>query len=122
MRNKPIEISRRLASIIGLNQAVVLSRIADEIMEMQESGAGAAFYFHDGDWWIRRSQADWAKEFPWWSPHTVGRIFKKLRKQALIKTSDQYNEEKSDRTTWLTVDWYRLGFALKKGVAYELGD
>jgi DnaD/phage-associated family protein len=98
----PLVIDRKLAKLIGLNEAIVLQQINYWIKLNEEMGKKD--HFKDGMWWTYNTYSEWIeKNFPFWSESTLIRTIKKLEKLGLIITTDKYNQKKYDNTKWYTV-------------------
>lgn len=71
-------VNAKLASVIGLNDAIVLQQLA---YWLEETSAGIE---HDGVRWIYNTHPQWLEQFPFWSIETVKRAFASLQKRGLI--------------------------------------
>lgn len=92
----PLLVSRRLAALVGLNEAIFLQQLN---YWLNKSGK-----FRDGKRWIYKTFPDWqAEDFPFWSERTIKRVVSNLRDKHLILTTDQYNKSNADRTLWYTI-------------------
>ncbi|WP_129721385.1 hypothetical protein [Xylanivirga thermophila] len=97
---QPLVIDKQLATLIGLNEAMVLQQIHYWV----EINKKADKNFHEGKYWTYNSIEDWHKEFPFWSESTVKRILAKLRKSNLLITGN-FNKQRRDRTLWYTINY-----------------
>ncbi len=96
-------INAELARIIGLNEAIIVAKIAELIQTRNED-------------WIYKSINDWqASEFPYWSIDTVQRTFKKLEKSGIVIAANR-NTDKFDKTLSYTIDFEKLSHELKGDV------
>lgn len=99
----PLVLDRKLACIIGLNEALVLGQIHYWLEKNKECNRN----FHEGRYWTYNTIKDWQEEFPFWSESTIKRIFKKLRDMELIIV-DNFNTYQMDRTLWYSIDYEKL--------------
>lgn len=103
MKNKPLVVDRDLATLIGLNEAIVLQQIEYWVNIKEESDQKELKTkdqnYVDGHYWTYNSVEDWTLEFPFWSYDTVKRTLKKLRDNDLVVTGN-YNDLGADRTIW----------------------
>ena len=101
--NHPIVIDKHLASILGLNEAIILQRVHYwlEINKKNKKN------YHEGKYWTYNTIKKWQGEFPFWSYETVKRTFKKLREANLIITNN-FNVYQMDRTLWYTINYEKL--------------
>lgn len=96
----PIVISRELAKLIGLNEAIVLQQVHYWL----EINRKANKNFHDGSFWTYNSIKNWQKDnFNFWSYDTVKRTFSRLEKSGLL-IFDNYNRDPRDKTKWYTIN------------------
>ena len=72
----PIQILPKLATEIGLNEAIVLQQIHYWLNQSSHN--------RDGKKWIYNTYDDWNKQFPFWSVMTIRRVINSLEKQKLI--------------------------------------
>lgn len=94
----PLMVLPGLAKAIGLEEAVVLQQIHWLLSRSKNE--------RDGKTWVYNTYADWNRgHFPWMPDSSMRRVFDKLRKLGLIVSTDKYNESKSDRTLWYTVNY-----------------
>lgn len=103
MKGQPLVVDRELATLIGLNEAIVLQQIEywtniKELADVRKHKTSNE-HFIDGYYWTYNSLEEWTKEFPFWSYDTVKRTLKKLRDKNLVVTG-VYNEKCYDRTLW----------------------
>ena len=95
----PILVLPKLATEIGLNEAIVLQQI--------HYWLGSSKHIHDGFIWIYNSYKEWEEQFPFWSNVTIRRTITSLEKQNLIITSN-YNKAGFDKTKWYTINYLEL--------------
>ena len=92
----PLVVLPRLATLIGLNEAIFLQQLN---YWLRKSGK-----LRDGQQWIYKTYDDWqAEDFPFWSTRTIKRIVENLRDKHLILTTDEYNKSNADRTLWYAI-------------------
>jgi hypothetical protein len=106
----PLVILPKFASLVGLNEAVILQQVHYWI---QINGKE-----HDGRLWTYNSIEEWRKQFPFWSTNTITRMFKKLRKKTkdrgpLLLTAN-YNKLPMDKTLWYSIDYEELEGYIKQ--------
>jgi len=101
--NHPIVLDRCLATILGLNEAIILQQV-HYWLEINKKNKRN---FHEGRYWTYNTIKKWQEEFPFWSLETVKRTFKKLREANLIITGN-FNVYKMDRTLWYTINYEEL--------------
>ena len=100
LNSKVILVDRRLATIIGFNEALVLQQI-DYRLEVNKKNNRN---FHEGKYWTHNSYEGWQEEFPFWSISTIKRIFKKLRDMKLLEVGN-FNTYKMNQTLWYTINY-----------------
>ena len=99
----PLVVNPRLATLIGLNEAIILQQIHYWVQINKKSKKN----YKDGYYWTYNSIPGWCEQFPFWSEGTVKRTFSSLKKQNLIIVSN-YNKLKKDRTNWYRVNYENL--------------
>ena len=92
----PIQILPKLATEIGLNEAIVLQQIHYWLNQSSHN--------RDGKKWIYNTYDDWNKQFPFWSVMTIRRVINSLEKQKLILIAN-YNKAGFDKTRWYSIDY-----------------
>jgi hypothetical protein len=98
--DQPIVVSKELAKLVGLNEAIVLQQVHYWL----EINRKADKNFRDGKYWSYNSIKNWhEKDFPYWSYNTVKRTFSKLVKQDLLLVGN-YNKLPGDKTNWYTIN------------------
>lgn len=91
-------VNRRLAAIVGLNEAIVLQQI-DYWVKKKRGGVE-----HQGCRWVFNSLEKWHAQFPFWSKDTVKRALAALKARGLIRVQ-KLSEEARDQTNYYTVDY-----------------
>ena len=104
LNKQPIVIDIELATMLGLNEAIVLQQIHYWLGINQKNGTN----FKEGRHWTFNSMKKWHDEtFPFWSEPTLKRIFKNLEDKGLLITGN-FNKKGYDRTKWYTIDYQKL--------------
>ena len=102
--DEPIVINRKAATILGVNEAIILQQI-HYWLNINEK---AKINFYDGRYWTYNTYEDWQKkDFPFLSARTLQRTFQKLNKEGIL-IKGNYNKAKYDRTLWITIDYEKL--------------
>ena len=99
----PLVIDKKLAKIIGLNQAMILQQV-HYWLELNKKNK---INFHENRHWTYNTINEWQEEFPFWSKETVKRAFNKLRDLGIMQVGN-FNVYKMDRTLWYTIDYDKL--------------
>ena len=94
-----------LASIIDLNEAIMLQQIYYWLEINKEAGRG----FHVGRYWSYNRYDKWNEQFLFLSKSIIKRVFKKLRNMELIIV-DRLNLYQMDRTSGYTIDYNKLNY------------
>ncbi|WP_273845439.1 hypothetical protein [Rubrobacter calidifluminis] len=97
----PLQVLPSLAAKIGLNRAVFLQQLH---YWLKRPGA----HERDGRRWIYNTAQEWHEQFPFWSPEAIRKIVAQLRKAGLIETTSSYNQHRSDKTLWYTINYEAL--------------
>jgi len=101
---QPLVISRELAKLIGLNEAIVLQQVHYWL----EINRQANKNFRDGRYWTFNSMKNWHEDnFSFWSFDTVKRTFSSLEKRGYL-VSGNYNRQSFDHTKWYSIDYESL--------------
>ena len=97
----PILIDKKLAAVIGFNEAVVLQQLNYWL----HSNSAKKI---DGRLWIYNSYENWQKDnFPFWSTRTIRRIFDSCEKKGIVLTGN-FNKAGFDKTKWYSIDENKL--------------
>ena len=99
----PLIVDKKLAKVIGLNQAMILQQV-HYWLEMNRKNKKN---FHEGRHWTYNTINEWQEEFPFWSKETVKRAFNKLREAGFVLVGN-FNVYQMDRTLWYTIDYDKL--------------
>lgn len=95
----PILVLPKLATEIGLNEAIVLQQTHYWLKKSNHN--------YDGRRWIYNSYKEWEQHFPFWSNATIRRIISSLEKQELLFVGN-YNKAGFDNTKWYSIDYLKL--------------
>lgn len=95
----PILVLPKLATEIGLNEAIVLQQIHYWLKKSNHN--------YDGRRWIYNSYKEWEQHFPFWSNATIRRTISSLEKQELLFVGN-YNKAGFDNTKWYSIDYFKL--------------
>ncbi len=87
-----------IATLFGLNEAILLNDFAYWIRKNRENGAA----FHDGRYWTYSTANELCKRFPFWSERTIRRAIGRLVAGGYIDKG-HFSPGGSDRTTWYTI-------------------
>ena len=99
----PIMVTKELATLLGLNEAIVLQQVHYWCNHNERAGNN----FRDGYYWCFNAYTKWHEEFPWWGDKTIRTTFRKLENLGLLVTGN-YNRVKMDRTKWYRIDYDAL--------------
>jgi len=98
---QPLVVSRELAKLIGLNEAIVLQQIHYWIEVNRQANKN----YRDGRYWTFNSIKNWHEnDFSFWSFDTVKRTFSVLEKRGYL-VSGNYNRQNFDHTKWYSIDY-----------------
>ena len=112
---KPLMVMPKLATKIGLNEAIILQQIHywNEINEELNNN------YKDGYNWTFNSVLQWQEQFPFWSKNTIQRSINNLEKMKLLVVGN-YNKLPIDRTKWYRID-YKVLSALEQSPFTQIG-
>lgn len=96
---QPLVISPSLATLIGLNESIVIQQIHYWLRTSK--------HVHNGRKWVYNTYKKWQEQFPFWSEVTVRRIFTSMENKGLI-VSGNYNDMKADNTKWYSINYEKL--------------
>ena len=100
---KPLLVMPRLATLIGLNEAIVLQQVHYWLEINRKTNSN----YKDGYYWAYNTYEQWQEQFPFWSKRTIRRIINNLEKMGLL-ISASYNKLGIDRTKWYRIDYKKL--------------
>lgn len=97
----PILVDRELASVIGLNESIVLQQLNYWLHSKSAKQI-------NGRLWVYNTYDNWRKDnFPFWSKNTIRRAFDSCIKRGLIITGN-FNKAGFDKTKWYSIDIKKL--------------
>ena len=97
----PLLVDQDLATVIGLNEAIVLQQLNHWL----DSKSAKKI---NGKWWINNTYEKWKKQdFPFWSVATIRRTFSSLEKKGVV-VSANFNRAGFDKTKWYSIDEAKL--------------
>ncbi|MEN3132952.1 DnaD domain-containing protein [Bacillus albus] len=97
--DEPLVVLPKLATVIGLNEAIVLQQLHYWLEKSNN--------VKDDFRWIYNTYEEWKNQFPFWSESTIKRTLKKLQEQKIIIVGN-YNKMKIDNTKWYRIDYELL--------------
>jgi len=101
----PLQVIPSLATILGVNQAIILQQIHYWLLSSEHE--------IDGEKWIYNSYQQWASQFTWLKPRAIQKHILQLEKAGFL-ISDKHNTMKRDRTKWYRIDYERLNLECEK--------
>ena len=97
----PLLVDQDLATVIGLNEAIVLQQLNYWLHSK------SAKKIND-KWWVYNTYENWKKQnFPFWSVATIRRAFSSLEKKEVV-VSANFNRAGFDKTKWYSIDETKL--------------
>ena len=100
----PVVIDRELATVIGLNEAIILQQMQYWIKKSTHE--------IDNKTWIYNSVSQWKEQFSFWSESTINRTIRNLEEKGLLFTGN-YNRDRRDRTKWYSINYLQLDSIMK---------
>ena len=100
---RPLIVNPELASLIGLNEAIIIQQIHYWLENCKKNGSN----YHDGHYWVYNTYNQWHEQFPFWNVDTIRRAIKKLEKSGLLITGN-YNKLALDKTKWYTINYSKI--------------
>ncbi len=101
----PLVVSPTLATMIGLNEAIVLQQIHYWLHINQKTNQ----HYRDGRYWTYNSIPQWRESnFPFWSESTVKRIFTSLEKRGILLSAKLYDGHSYDQRKRYSIDYDKL--------------
>ena len=88
-----------LARAYGVPEAIILQHFYFWIAKNQAAGR----HFHDGRFWTYGSAGALSQAMPYFSPHQIRRILKKLQAEGVLYTGN-YNKNPYNKTVWYALD------------------
>jgi hypothetical protein len=106
MAEKSIPAYPHLASVLGVNEAIILQQVYFYVT--LHSRKKSTQHFHDGKFWVFNSYKQWRDQhFPWLTARGVQSIILRLETKGLL-ISRQGLENPQDRRKWYTIDLEKL--------------
>ncbi|WP_418565830.1 hypothetical protein [Peptacetobacter sp.] len=103
-KDEMLPFNRKIAKVIGLNEAIVLSCINRYLLENERKNINYIY----NRYWISKSIKDWQKnDFSFWSEKTVKRIFSSLEGIGLL-IGYKFEKINFDHTKWYTINYEEL--------------
>ena len=102
----------------GIEAAILLTDIARNIVNIGK-------YRNDHKGWYFTTLDNLCRRHPYISRSTVNRALMKLRKEEVLKTTDDFNKKKYDRTLWYTIpdpEILSLGSGDDDNISYVVND
>lgn len=96
----PLQVLPSLAEKIGLNEAIILQQLHYWLGNSKVDG----FVDEIGQKWIFNTYEEWKTNFPFWSEHTIRRIFVSLEKLSIVD-SRQFAKGKYDRRKYYRINY-----------------
>lgn len=103
MDDHPLVVQPALATVIGLNEAIVLQQVHYWLQNNRRAKRNVI----DEDVWCYNSIPEWVSQFPFWSERTIWQVLKSLRKSDLL-VAEMLSPDKRDRTLWYTINYEKL--------------
>ncbi len=100
---RPLIINPDLATLIGLNESIILQQIHYWLEKKKEHNTD----YHDGHYWVYNTYEQWHEQFSFWSIMTIRRTITKLESSQLL-LSAKYNKAGFDKTKWYTINYQAL--------------
>lgn len=95
---RPLVVNPELATLIGLNEAIVLQQIN---YWLNETDSGIV---HNDERWIYNSHEEWNKQFPFWSQDTIKRAITSLKKQGVLRV-EKLAKDRCNHTNYYSIDY-----------------
>lgn len=110
----PLLVLPRLATAIGLNQAIILHQVSYWL------ATGGQRNIREGHPWVYNTYAQWQANFPFWGESTIEKTIRVLEQRGLL-ISRQFGLRPGDRTKSYTIDLSRLGHLVPPATPDEAG-
>lgn len=111
----PMLLDRKVAKILGVNEAIVLQYIHYWLEKNKEKKIN----YKDDRYWTFKSIQRWHDEdFNFWSESTLRRIFMSLEKKGILIVAN-FNKVGFDRTKWYSIDYKKLNEIVSEKSEYE---
>jgi len=96
----PLIVLPGLASVIGLNESIILQQIHYWIRHNE----AARRNLREGYIWTYNRYADWQAQFPFWGRSTIIRAVKELERRNIL-IAGKFNKLSIDNTKWYRIDY-----------------
>lgn len=107
---KDVHVNHHLAVALGLNEAVVLTRIHGWLLSNERLKKWD--HYRDGHWWTYGSLRYWQQTaFPYWKVGVLRGALERLVERGILITAN-YNKMRSDRTIWYSIDYAEMSYQL----------
>lgn len=110
----PLQVMPKLATLIGLNEAIVLQQIHYWLCIKKENNKD----YINGHYWVYNTYEQWKEQFPFWSVGTIRRTITKLENNGLLIVGN-YNQAGFDKTKWYTINYVALDNIYRTSAQYE---
>lgn len=107
-----LAVNQDLVKEIGFKEAIIVGQINYWLSRTK--------HFFDDKPWVYNSYEEWGEQFSFWSQRTIRRVINSLEKQGIILSSN-FNESKTDRTKWYSLNFEKLPALAKKIVQSPCG-
>jgi hypothetical protein len=112
VNESPLIVLPSLATIVGLNAALVIQQIHFWLNHNERVGKEDTHYF-DEKWWCYNTYRWWReRNFPFWSDSTIERIFAGLKQRDLIEC--RASSEANYKGNWVTINYPALDELMQK--------
>ena len=110
----PLQVMPKLATLIGLNEAIVLQQIHYWLKHKEKNRQD----YIDGHYWVYNTYGQWQEQFPFWSVMTIRRTMTRLENKGLL-IAGNYNKAGFDKTKWYTIGYDTLRKMVSTSVQNE---
>lgn len=110
----PLQVMPTLATLIGLNEAIILQQVHYWLKHKEKTGQD----YIDGHYWVYNTYDQWQEQFPFWSIMTIRRTMTKLENKGLL-IAGNYNRAGFDKTKWYTINYNALNSLFSSSVQNE---
>ncbi len=107
----PLVVLPSLAVAIGLGQAIIVQQIHYWIAKKRMAGPNEEV--DDKSDWVYNSYDEWKRQFPFFSTDHIRKMFNELERNGIL-VSNNFNNVKSNRTKWYTINYEKLNLTLEK--------
>lgn len=113
--SQPLVVIPELATLIGLNEAIILQQIHYWINIKKQDKRQKPI---EDTYWVYNTYEEWREQFPFWSNATIRRIIGKLEKANLLY-SKKFNKVGYDQTKWYSINYEKLNELINKSTEKE---